>query len=282
MKRFGRAIVGNSLRSESPLEDSQIFNVAPSIFATEQHESRSERYVYIPTIEILNLLKKEGFYPFFVAQSKSRIPGKTEYTKHMIRLRPKDKITTENVGEIILVNSHDGTSSYKMMSGIFRFVCQNGLIAGDTIEDFKVYHKGDIKHEILEAAYSIKDNFDDCKIKIDRMKAIDLLPEEKEIFAESALILKYDEDEAPIVSDRLLTNRRYEDRGNDLWKTFNKVQENIIKGGLSGRTKNGKRTTTRRVNSIDSNVKLNRALWNLSERMAELKLGINKEFQAVN
>ncbi|EER8463752.1 DUF945 domain-containing protein, partial [Escherichia coli] len=26
----------------------------------------------------------------------------------------------------ILLNSHDGTSSYQMLPGYFRFVCQNG------------------------------------------------------------------------------------------------------------------------------------------------------------
>ena len=60
---------------------------APSIFAAGKHASRSERYTYIPTIEVLRGLRKEGFEPFMVAQSASRIEGKTEFTKHMIRMR---------------------------------------------------------------------------------------------------------------------------------------------------------------------------------------------------
>ena len=74
-------------RSESPLGEEQMRGVAPSIFATGKHVSRSERYTYIPTIDVLRGLRKEGFEPFMVAQSRSRIEGKTEFTKHMIRMR---------------------------------------------------------------------------------------------------------------------------------------------------------------------------------------------------
>ena len=74
------------IRSEVPIGEAQMRLAAPSIFAPGKHESRSERYTYIPTIEVLRGLQKEGFEPFMVAQSHSRIEGKTEYTKHMIRI----------------------------------------------------------------------------------------------------------------------------------------------------------------------------------------------------
>ena len=62
-RRYGKAIIGNSYRSEYPLDDNQIMRFAPSIFAQDKHESRSKIYTYIPTIEILQVLKKEGFFP---------------------------------------------------------------------------------------------------------------------------------------------------------------------------------------------------------------------------
>jgi hypothetical protein len=74
------------IRSDQPLADEQMRRAAPSIFAEGKHGSRSERHTYIPTIEVLRGLRKEGFEPFMVAQSKSRIEGKTEFTKHMIRI----------------------------------------------------------------------------------------------------------------------------------------------------------------------------------------------------
>ena len=77
------------IRSEHPLAEDQMRSAAPSIFAEGKHASRSERYTYIPTIDVLRGLRKEGFEPFMVAQSKSRIEGKTEFTKWYGRLPPR-------------------------------------------------------------------------------------------------------------------------------------------------------------------------------------------------
>jgi len=109
------------IRSETPLSDEQMRRAAPSIFAEGKHGSRSERYTYIPTIDVLRGLRHEGFEPFMVCQSKSRIEGKTEFTKHMIRMRHAGQVNTRpEANEIILINSHDGASSYQMLAGQFR------------------------------------------------------------------------------------------------------------------------------------------------------------------
>ena len=67
--RFSRNT--NVLRSGSPLGEEQMRLAAPSIFAAGKHVSRSERYAYIPTIEVLRGLQKEGFQPFMVATESS-------------------------------------------------------------------------------------------------------------------------------------------------------------------------------------------------------------------
>lgn len=109
--RFGQNIF--VIRSETPLAEDQMRRAAPSIFAEGKHGSRSDRYTYIPTIDVLRGLRQEGFEPFMVAQSKSRIEGKTEFTKHMIRMRHAGQVNTRpEANEIILINSHDGASSY--------------------------------------------------------------------------------------------------------------------------------------------------------------------------
>ena len=100
-----------SFRSIIPLTDEQILEVAPSIFAEEKHVSRSERYTYIPTIEILNGLRKEGFSPFMVCQSRARDESEREHTKYMVRLRHAGQIDGAEANEIILLNSHDVCAS---------------------------------------------------------------------------------------------------------------------------------------------------------------------------
>ncbi|MEN6312782.1 MAG: DUF932 domain-containing protein [Clostridiaceae bacterium] len=272
---------GRSVRSMNPLDNEQIFQVAPSIFAQEPHESRSERYVYIPTIQVLEGLRKEGFLPFFAAQASSRIPGKSEFTKHMLRLRHVNDIAnSEGANEIILVNSHDGTSSYQLLAGFFRSVCQNGCIAGDKIEDFRVGHRGNIQNDVIEAAYRIVDEFELVDESRETMQAIELSKPEQRLLAAASLDLRFERDEhgrstAPVTPERALWANRREDDKNSLWLTFNRLQENLIRGGMRGRNHSGNRTTTREVQSVDSLIGVNRALWTLAEGMAQLKNGMD-------
>ena len=103
------------LRADHPLSDDQISAVAPSIFADDKHASRSERYSYIPTAAVLTELRQEGFQPFMVCQTRVRQDDRRAYTKHLIRLRYASQINGAEANEIILLNSHDGTSTYLML-----------------------------------------------------------------------------------------------------------------------------------------------------------------------
>ena len=262
------------LRSASPLSDDQIRAVVPSIFAIDKHDSRSERYTYIPTIDVLNGLRHEGFQPFMVCQTRVRDDGKREHTKHLIRLRHAGDISSAEANEIILLNSHDGSSSYQMLSGLFRFVCQNGMVCGETLGDVRVPHKGNIVQNVINGAFDVLDGFDLIREQKEGMQALTLNRDEQTAFAHAALSLRYDPTDdtpPPITETQLLTSRRFEDRSDDLWTVFNKLQENLTRGGLHGRSRSGRAMSTRAVTGIDQNVKLNRALWVLADAMRRLK-----------
>ncbi|VTU33672.1 hypothetical protein H6CHR_04048 [Variovorax sp. PBL-H6] len=262
------------LRSEHSLSDDQIRAVAPSIFADAPHESRSERYSYIPTVTVLHKLREEGFQPFMACQTRVRQEGRRDFTKHMLRLRHASQITARGVAhEIILLNSHDGTSSYQMLAGAFRFVCQNGLVCGDTVADVRVPHKGDVAGHVIDGAYEVLSGFDRALESREAMQAVTLDDGESQVFARAALALKYDDESkpAPITETQVLTPRRLDDHRPDLWSVFNRTQENLIKGGLQGRATNGRRQSTRPVQGIDQNLRLNRALWLLADGMRRLK-----------
>ena len=274
--RFGKN--ARVLRSSVALDDDAIRAVAPSIFAEAAHGSRSERYSYIPTSSVLAKLRKEGFQPFMVAQTKTRLEDRTDFTKHMLRLRYAGDIAKGEANEVILLNSHDGTSSYQMLAGMFRQVCQNGLVCGEIVEDVRVRHKGDISGEVIEGAFTILDGFGKVEAAKGEMKALSMGREEAELFGKAALSLKYGEGEngesaAPVTPAQVLRARRWEDEGSDLWSVFNRTQENLLQGGLRGRGENGRRVTTRGVSGIDTGIKLNRALWMLAEGMKGLKTG---------
>lgn len=110
--RFG---LTHSIRQERPLTNDELVKVVPSVFSEEKHNSRSDRYTYIPTITLLDKLREEGFQPFFACQSRVRDEDKRGHTKHMVRVRREGANKGTEVPEIILLNSHDGSSSYQMI-----------------------------------------------------------------------------------------------------------------------------------------------------------------------
>lgn len=267
----------------SPLTLSEVQSAAPSAFALEPHTSRSSRYTYIPTAEIIKGMQDAGFLPFQASQSRTRDITRKDFTKHMIRFRQVDSNHGQLVGdvfpEVVLVNSHDGTSAYKLMAGFFRLVCSNGLIVADSLMgSVTVMHKGNVIEDVIKGSLAIASQTDKALDVIGQWKQLQLTDGEQSAFADAARTLRFGDSEGkvdtPITALQLLKPRRYEDAKPDLWNTMNRVQENVIKGGLHGtRLTNGRRraVSTRQVKGIDQDVKLNKALWQLAERMAELK-----------
>ncbi|WP_027583978.1 DUF932 domain-containing protein [Bradyrhizobium sp. Ai1a-2] len=276
---FGRGAKIIRARGNEPLTLDEIAVATPSVFAIEKHSSRSERYTYIPTSDVVRGLQKEGFQPFEVRQGGSKIADKKDFTKHMIRFRHAGvRALPDSHREVILVNSHDGTSSYQMFDGVFRIVCCNGLIMADDngMDAIKIPHKGDIVGKVIDAAYTVIEKGQHVGGLIEHIRSIDLRPAEQEAFAEAARELRFEEGAADQLAPALINQaRRRDDVGNDLWKTFNRVQENLVKGGVTYNHTNANNMVSRRsirpVNSIDGNVSLNRALWTLTARMAEIK-----------
>ncbi|WP_433587146.1 DUF932 domain-containing protein [Providencia alcalifaciens] len=262
--RFGSA---NSIRRERPLTTEELYRTVPSVFSEEKHNSRSEKYCYIPTITLLDSLQKEGFYPFFACQTRVRDASRRDHTKHLLRLRRHDQITGSQVPEIILLNSHDGTSSYQMLPGFFRAICCNGLVCGDSFGEVRVPHRGHVVDNVIEGAYEVLATFETIAGKREQMQSLMLPPPAQQIFAQAALTYRYGEEHQPITESQVLQPRRFEDKKDDLWTVYQRLQENLIKGGLSGRNAKGKRARTRSVNGIDGDIKLNKALWVLTEQM---------------
>jgi hypothetical protein len=261
-----------NVRDNKGLTESVLRTAVPALFAQEPHESRSSRYTYIPTIAIMAGMMKEGFVPVQAMQALPKQADKLEYAKHLVRFRRIDELNKsvgENLSEIVLVNSNDGSSAYQLMNGVFRIVCTNGLISGDIENNFKVRHTGNVIGEVIEAAYKVTYNNTETMERVSEMKSMLLAPKEREVFARFALQERFGE-EAPFEADKLLNVRRGEDRTPDLYTTFNVIQENVIKGGLRGRNASNGRTTTRTINGIDQNVKLNKSLWAFADEIRKI------------
>jgi hypothetical protein len=225
-------------------------------------------------------LAAEGFQPYAVSQGGSRDEGKRNFTKHLIRLRHESM--TLQMGqvhnEIVLLNSHDGTSSYRLMAGAYRTACLNGLVvAQSTIEDIRIPHKGDVAGLVLDGCITLMDKLPEVSETIREMASLRLTDAESTAFARAALVARYDDlQDSPITPAQVLTVRRTADVENSVWNVFNRAQENIIRGGVPyvQRNERGQRIATRRtreIKGVDQNTSVNRALWALAEEMKAIK-----------
>lgn len=285
VKTFGRNAVRMEANPGKFLDLDMIRAHAPTIFAVEAHESRSAKFAHIPTHEMLAALMKEGFMPTGVRVGGSSDKGKLAFTKHMIRLRRVDanpSKVSDLFPEVVLKNGHDGTSAWHLMAGLFRMICMNGMVCPDTlVADVKVPHRGDAVTKVIEGSYTVLESSELVLDNAMSMSGIQLSNDEARVFAEASLALRFDEVPEDLKQNplRVLKARRAEDRRSDLWTTFNRAQENLTKGGITFKQpredERGRESlinqSTRAIQSVDGDIKMNRALWVLAEGMRALK-----------
>jgi len=253
------------------LERSDIERKCPSFYATEPKNNVSDRYTFLSTAHIAKTLWGLGWMPTSIQESRANKTENVGFQKHIIRFSHPDFSNQQDRIQLVGVNGHDGSTAFEFMAGIFRLVCSNGMIAktGD-FGSFKIKHIGDINEQVYSGVQRIAVESKVIATKVNEFKDIQLSKDEQHLFA--GIVNEYIHGEKPpIASQKLLTTRRSVDRKDDLWTTYNVIQENVMRGGLRGRNSNNRRMKTRSIKSIDKNIKLNQALWTLTEKMAELK-----------
>lgn len=268
------------LRTGQPLTLEGIRQVCPAVFAEAPHDSRGERYRYVPTIKPLEALLANGWGVYEASQQRvTKDLSKLAFTKHMLRMRKLEmfdpsQTTREGVPEVILINAHDGTSAYHLRAGYFRFVCSNGMITGTTMAGFKVVHSinRETSDAVLEAGERlVTESFPVMLDNIDRFKRITLNPERQYRLAERGLDLRYPQMAMrPFPAADLLTVRRDDDAEPTLWNIFNRVQEGVMYGGWKVTSAlQGRQSTVRPVERVSMVTAINGGLWDATLAMAE-------------
>lgn len=248
--------------------------LAPAAFSEHHHMSR--RYGQVPTIEVVRQLAKEGYLPVSASQERSRLRDKSQVI-HRITLRHEDVINAganlrkvgDEVPQISIVNSHNGRTKLKLFAGLFRLVCANGLIVGDTRWAHSIAHDSDAVESALHYARQFGVQLGQLQSVIERWSQIELSREQVNMFARAAAALRFGEIPAKAYEPAaLLEARREEDAGRSLWKVFNVVQENAVRGGISGRNSQNRTVKSRALNAINADIAFNSQLWQLANTYA--------------
>lgn len=262
------------------LTKDQVKEICPLAFeSAPTNPNVSGKYLFVNTETIIDDLDKLGWKPVQAAQRKSR--GKsTIFSKHMVGFQNPDIMIKGKDGDdayprILMTNSHDGLQAFKFSVGIFRLVCSNGLvIADEQFSDFKIKHKGYTFEELRNVINTAVEDLPNKVEVLNDMKERVLTQDEKNKLALDAMLIragiepgskeakKFDYDEETI--EDILEPTRDEDKGDDLWKVFNIVQEKITQGGFSAALKGAKVRKVRKIKSFEKDIKINQELFKLA------------------
>lgn len=228
----------------------------------------SARYQFISSNDIVQRFSQEGWR---VENATVAAPRKRDplWAKHMLDFRHPDFEPVQGaVPRIILVNSHDGSSSARVLGGVFRFVCSNGLVVGTTAGQEVVRHTGDAAADLIHRMQQLARNTSKLYTQIDAWSKKDLTKAQRHEFARFAAQLRWGDAQRFTPEDLLMVRREGDDKG-DLWTTFNRLQENTTRGGIEGLSRSGRAATSRPLSDISRSVDYNAQLWQLAEEVAE-------------
>jgi len=243
----------------------------PEVFKqTQPREGVSNRYQMINTESVIkDLVNKYSFKLDDIKVAGVRKTENIDKQKHLAILKYTDLQTEEGVPTLVIANSHNRSSSFQVHTGYIRFACENGLIAGTNIESMKVQHTAQNWNELLSSFIS------------QYMKNVSIMEDEHRLlkrkqlnnitlkyFLEEASKIRYDLKDVLDINELNLI-RRPEDVGSDMYKTYNRVQESLIKGLFTRRTR---RTT-------DDGIVLDN--WSQAKMLTDQKeiIRVNKEIR---
>ena len=243
----------------------------PAAFADTAHPSTSPTYSFLPTQRVLDALALAGFVPVGAAQARSR-PDRRFAARHVIRLRRRYETVqlTDSIPEIVFINGHDGRTASQFRLGLHRVACTNGLIVSvGPVPVWRFPHRSEILDDVVAAVLQQSELFAQVGAFVERMERTVLEEPQRMAMADQALSLRFaPKRRGSLEPSQLLTVRRPEDVGHDLWRTYNVIQENVLRGGLSRRSASNRLTRTRSITSIREDVRINTALWAMAIALA--------------
>jgi len=255
--------------STKVLSKEEIRELAPSVFNTESSPGVSKHYTHIPTERVIDDMKVLGWSVCDAKEVKARKSSTMGFQKHLVVFRnPELSITGQNGDDvhpqILVTNSHDGKNSFTFNSGLFRMICENGLVISTV--DFgsvKIRHMG---YDFEELQTQIKMMVEELPLTVEsmnRMESTELGQKEALSLAKEAMDIRFGEEKAKELEfnwEEILEPTRPEDIAQSLWHVFNVIQEKIINGNFTYRS-NNKIRKAREVKNFTQDQTINSQLF---------------------
>jgi hypothetical protein len=263
-----------NIQNNTFLTESEIKAKASSIFTSKGAPGTSEKYAHISTDQIVKDMAKLGWGVVDAKQVRAR---KDEgYQKHLVVFRNNDIVINGEDGDhaypqILLTNSHDGKNAFTFTAGLFRMVCENGLvICSKEFENLKIRHYGYDFEELKNVIGTIVEKLPLTVESMNSFKKKKLRKAQIEEFAKKAAAIRFGVEQLQNITidyNKLIEPTREEDKGNDLWSVFNVVQEKLVHG-MFEYTAGTKLRKARKIKNFKQDLDLNAKLYELAVEYA--------------
>ena len=255
------------LSKDDFLTTDQIKERAKSVFTETASPTVSDKFTHIPTYKVIEDMSQLGWNVVDAKEVKAR--KGVGFQKHLVVFRNPDVVINGSDGDtvfpqILLTNSNDGKNAFIFTAGLFRLVCENGLvISTHEFENVKMRHMGYTFEELQTQIRAMVEQLPLTVESMNKMKAIQLSGEQAKELAKKALTTRFTEEQIQSVNidlDSLLEPTRPEDKGSDLWSVFNVIQEKILDGSFSYMS-GAKVRKARKVKNFKQDIEINQKLF---------------------
>jgi hypothetical protein len=249
----------------------EIRQVASSVFTKEKGGKTSDHYKHISTEQIIDDMSALGWGVVDAKQVRAR--KGMGFQKHLVVFGNPEIVINGSDGDtvfprILLTNSHDGKNAFSFTAGLFRMVCENGLVISDqNFSSLKIRHMGYDFEELQKTINTMVEKLPLTVECMNRLKQTELDEVKKQEFALAALGLRFDTQNLSFNVDEILEPTREQDKGNDLWSVYNVVQEKLIHGMVNYQNGN-KNRKARKIKNFQQDIKLNSELYELAMEYA--------------
>ena len=261
----------------SQLSIEEVKQNAPQAFATAPKPGVSSKYSFLPTSRIIEDMDRLGWKVNQAKSNRSRSSAAAEFGNHIVKFFHPDVYMKDQDGNveayvnIVVMNNHMGTGSFKFEMGIFRLVCENGLILKDKdFGGFNMRHSGYSFEQLQETLNAAMERLPEVVGKINTYNQIMMSKEAQKEFAQKAFALRSYQDRQLTETEleEFLAPRRKQDEGDSLWVVLNRIQESVLKGGYSITNKKNKLRRAKSIKNIQQDIKLNQQVWELAGTFA--------------
>jgi hypothetical protein len=258
------------LSKDGFLKMDEVKQRANSIFTEKAAPTVSSKFTHIPTHKVIEDMEQLGWGVVDAKQVKAR---KGEgYQKHLVVFRNLDVVINGSDGDtvfpqILLTNSNDGKNAFTFTAGLFRMVCENGLVVStQEFENVRIRHMGYTFEELQGQVRAMVEQLPLTVESMNKMKSIQLDENQAKELAKKALTTRFTEDQVKVMNfdlDELLKPTRDEDKGSDLWSVFNVIQEKILDGSFSY-ISGARVRKARKIKNFKQDIDINQKLFTMA------------------